>query len=146
MSQRGLRKINNVKELTKHFWTAKNEHYVLGCHVKISFYLFSLNNFVCGSHSILLVLCFVNVFTGVPEAEVTWFKNKVKLSFAHHLHDGVLLIPNVSLSDQGLYSCKAANLRGEITESSQLLVLGKSRVSCTCSNSKMAAGRSSLQN
>ncbi|XP_065518942.1 ADAMTS-like protein 1 isoform X5 [Lathamus discolor] len=60
---------------------------------------------------------------GVPEAEVTWFKNKVKLSFAHHLHDGLLLIPNVSLSDQGLYSCKAANLRGEVTESSQLLVL-----------------------
>uniref|UniRef100_A0A8D0KTK3 Ig-like domain-containing protein n=1 Tax=Strix occidentalis caurina TaxID=311401 RepID=A0A8D0KTK3_STROC len=60
---------------------------------------------------------------GVPEAEVTWFKNKVKLSSAHHLHDGLLLIANVSLSDQGLYSCKAANLRGEVTESSQLLVL-----------------------
>ncbi|XP_031413147.1 ADAMTS-like protein 1 [Meleagris gallopavo] len=60
---------------------------------------------------------------GVPEAEVTWFKNKVKLSPAHHLHDGLLLIANVSLSDQGLYSCRAANLRGEVTESSQLLVL-----------------------
>ncbi|XP_010006782.1 PREDICTED: ADAMTS-like protein 1 [Chaetura pelagica] len=60
---------------------------------------------------------------GVPEAEVTWFKNKVKLSSAHHLPDGLLLIANVSLSDQGLYSCKAANLRGEVTESSQLLVL-----------------------
>ncbi|XP_008940299.1 PREDICTED: ADAMTS-like protein 1, partial [Merops nubicus] len=60
---------------------------------------------------------------GVPEAEVTWFKNKVKLPSAHHLRDGLLLIANVSLSDQGLYSCKAANLRGEVTESSQLLVL-----------------------
>ncbi|NWZ80154.1 ATL1 protein, partial [Poecile atricapillus] len=60
---------------------------------------------------------------GVPEAKVTWFKNKVKLSSTHHLHDGLLLIPNVSLSDQGLYSCKAANLHGEVTESSQLLVL-----------------------
>uniref|UniRef100_A0A8B9DPX1 ADAMTS-like protein 1 n=1 Tax=Anser cygnoides TaxID=8845 RepID=A0A8B9DPX1_ANSCY len=60
---------------------------------------------------------------GVPEAEVTWFKNKVKLSSAHHLHDGLLLIANVSLADQGLYSCKAANLRGEVTESSQLFVL-----------------------
>ncbi|NXE54135.1 ATL1 protein, partial [Casuarius casuarius] len=60
---------------------------------------------------------------GVPEAEVTWFKNKVKLYSAHHLHDGSLLIANVSLSDQGLYSCKAANLRGEVTESTQLLVL-----------------------
>ncbi|RMC19293.1 hypothetical protein DUI87_03900 [Hirundo rustica rustica] len=60
---------------------------------------------------------------GVPEAKVTWFKNKVKLSSTHHLRDGLLLIANVSLSDQGLYSCKAANLHGEVTESSQLLVL-----------------------
>ncbi|NXD14417.1 ATL1 protein, partial [Nothocercus nigrocapillus] len=60
---------------------------------------------------------------GVPEAEVTWFKNKVKLFSAHHLPDGSLLIANVSLSDQGLYSCKAANPRGEVTESTQLLVL-----------------------
>ncbi|KAF4791626.1 ADAMTS-like protein 1 [Turdus rufiventris] len=60
---------------------------------------------------------------GVPEAKVTWFKNKVKLSSTHHLHDGLLLIANVSLSDQGLYSCKATNLHGEVTESSQLLVL-----------------------
>ncbi|NWV01437.1 ATL1 protein, partial [Upupa epops] len=60
---------------------------------------------------------------GVPEAKVTWFKDKVKLSSMHHLHDGLLLIANVSLSDQGLYSCKATNPRGEVTESSQLLVL-----------------------
>ncbi|NXA38774.1 ATL1 protein, partial [Eudromia elegans] len=60
---------------------------------------------------------------GVPEAEVTWFKNRVKLFSAHHLHDGSLLIANVSLADQGLYSCKAANPRGEVTESTQLLVL-----------------------
>ncbi|NWH79931.1 ATL1 protein, partial [Piaya cayana] len=60
---------------------------------------------------------------GVPEAEVTWFKNKVKLSSAHRLHNGLLLIANISQSDQGLYSCKAANLHGEVTESSLLLVL-----------------------
>ncbi|NXD05547.1 ATL1 protein, partial [Certhia familiaris] len=60
---------------------------------------------------------------GVPEAKVTWFKNKVKLSSSHYLHDGLLIIANVSVSDQGLYSCKAANLHGEVTESSQLLVL-----------------------
>lgn len=68
-------------------------------------------------------------FPGVPEAKVTWFKNKVKLSSTHHLRDGLLLIANVSLSDQGLYSCKATNLHGEVTETSQLLILGKSRVS-----------------
>uniref|UniRef100_A0A493SX60 Ig-like domain-containing protein n=1 Tax=Anas platyrhynchos platyrhynchos TaxID=8840 RepID=A0A493SX60_ANAPP len=74
------------------------------------------------NYYILRVLYVVNVFPGVPEAEVTWFKNKVKLSSAHHLHDGLLLIANVSLADQGLYSCKAANLRGEVTESSQLFL------------------------
>lgn len=92
------------------------------------------------------MVCFVNVFPGVPEAEVTWFKNKVKLPSGRYLHDGLLLIANVSLSDQGLYSCKAANLRGEVTESSQLLVLGKSRVFSTCSIINVAAGTSSLQN
>lgn len=98
------------------------------------------------NHYILLVVCFVNVFPGVPEAEVTWFKNKVKLLSGHRPHDGLLLIANVSLSDQGLYSCKAANLRGEVTESSQLLVLGKSRVFSTCSDINVPAGTSSLRN
>nr|XP_034953253.1 ADAMTS-like protein 1 isoform X1 [Zootoca vivipara] len=60
---------------------------------------------------------------GVPEAELTWFKNKIKLAPGHYLQDGSLQIENVSLSDQGLYSCRAANIRGQITESTQLLVL-----------------------
>ncbi|XP_065405544.1 ADAMTS-like protein 1 isoform X7 [Chrysemys picta bellii] len=60
---------------------------------------------------------------GVPEAEVTWLRNRIKLAPAYHLHDGSLLIANVTLSDQGLYSCRAANLRGEVTESTQLLIL-----------------------
>lgn len=98
------------------------------------------------SYYILRVLYVVNVFPGVPEAEVTWFKNKVKLSSAHHLHDGLLLIANVSLADQGLYSCKAANLRGEVTESSQLFVLGKFRVFFIWSHRNMADGTISLQN
>ncbi|XP_033028892.1 ADAMTS-like protein 1 [Lacerta agilis] len=60
---------------------------------------------------------------GVPEAELTWFRNKIKLAPGHYLQDGSLQIENVSLSDQGLYSCRAANIRGQITESTQLLVL-----------------------
>uniref|UniRef100_A0A8C7E1C8 ADAMTS-like protein 1 n=1 Tax=Naja naja TaxID=35670 RepID=A0A8C7E1C8_NAJNA len=60
---------------------------------------------------------------GVPEAELTWFRNKIKMPPDLHIHDGSLLIPNVSISDQGLYSCRAANIRGEVTESTQLLVL-----------------------
>ncbi|ETE68767.1 ADAMTS-like protein 1, partial [Ophiophagus hannah] len=60
---------------------------------------------------------------GVPEAELTWFRSKIKMPPDLHIHDGSLLIPNVSISDQGLYSCRAANIRGEVTESTQLLVL-----------------------
>lgn len=61
----------------------------------------------------------------MPEAEVTWFRNKSKLGSPHHLHEGSLLLTNVSFSDQGLYSCRAANVRGELTENSQLQILGK---------------------
>ncbi|KAK2119793.1 ADAMTS-like protein 1 [Saguinus oedipus] len=62
---------------------------------------------------------------GVPEAEVTWFRNKSKLGSPHRLHEGSLLLTNVSSSDQGVYSCRAANLHGELTESTQLLILEK---------------------
>lgn len=71
------------------------------------------------------------VSLGVPEAEVTWFRNKSKLGSSHHLHEGSLLLPNVSFSDQGLYSCRAANLHGEQTESTQLLILGKKLLKIT---------------
>ncbi|XP_064346254.1 ADAMTS-like protein 1 isoform X1 [Camelus dromedarius] len=60
---------------------------------------------------------------GVPEAEVTWFRNKSKLGSPYHLHEGSLLLTAVSSSDQGLYSCRAANLHGELTENTQLLIL-----------------------
>ncbi|XP_060055594.1 ADAMTS-like protein 1 isoform X2 [Erinaceus europaeus] len=65
---------------------------------------------------------------GVPEAEVTWFRNKSKLSSPLHLHEGSLLLANVSFSDQGLYSCRAANLHGELTENTQLLILDPPQV------------------
>ncbi|XP_070336656.1 ADAMTS-like protein 1 isoform X3 [Odocoileus virginianus] len=62
---------------------------------------------------------------GVPEAEVTWFRNKSKLASSPPLQEGALVLTAVSSLDQGLYSCKAANLHGELTESSELLILGK---------------------
>ncbi|XP_036744030.2 ADAMTS-like protein 1 isoform X2 [Manis pentadactyla] len=65
---------------------------------------------------------------GVPEAEVTWFRNRSKLGSAHHLHEGSLLLSNVSSSDQGLYSCRAANVHGELTENTQLLLLDPPQV------------------
>ncbi|ELK29322.1 ADAMTS-like protein 1 [Myotis davidii] len=65
---------------------------------------------------------------GVPEAEVTWFRNKSKLGSSHHLHEGSLLLTDVSSSDQGLYSCRAANVHGELTENTQLLILDPPQV------------------
>ncbi|XP_077768216.1 ADAMTS-like protein 1 isoform X2 [Canis aureus] len=65
---------------------------------------------------------------GVPEAEVTWFRNKSKLGSPHHVHEGSLLLTDVSPSDQGLYSCRAANLHGELTENTQLLLLDPPQV------------------
>ncbi|KAM5331461.1 ADAMTS-like protein 1 isoform 2-T2 [Glossophaga mutica] len=65
---------------------------------------------------------------GVPEAEVTWFRNKSKLGSPHHVHEGSLLLTDVSPSDQGLYSCRAANVHGELTESTQLLILDPPQV------------------
>uniref|UniRef100_A0A8C0KIB3 Ig-like domain-containing protein n=1 Tax=Canis lupus dingo TaxID=286419 RepID=A0A8C0KIB3_CANLU len=67
-------------------------------------------------------------FLGVPEAEVTWFRNKSKLGSPHHVHEGSLLLTDVSPSDQGLYSCRAANLHGELTENTQLLLLDPPQV------------------
>ncbi|XP_045696740.1 ADAMTS-like protein 1 isoform X1 [Phyllostomus hastatus] len=65
---------------------------------------------------------------GVPEAEVTWFRNKSKLGSPHHVHEGSLLLTGVSPSDQGLYSCRAANVHGELTENTQLLILDPPQV------------------
>uniref|UniRef100_A0A8C6RZE8 Ig-like domain-containing protein n=1 Tax=Nannospalax galili TaxID=1026970 RepID=A0A8C6RZE8_NANGA len=64
----------------------------------------------------------------VPEVEVTWFRNKSKLGSSHHLHEASLLLTNVSFSDQGLYSCRATNLHGMLTENTQLLILDPPQV------------------
>ncbi|KAG8455062.1 hypothetical protein GDO86_001328 [Hymenochirus boettgeri] len=60
---------------------------------------------------------------GLPEAEVTWYRNKSKLHYVFHLNDASLSIGNVSKADQGLYTCRAANVHGEVAESTQLHVL-----------------------
>ncbi|XP_021108553.1 ADAMTS-like protein 1 [Heterocephalus glaber] len=60
---------------------------------------------------------------GVPEAEVTWFRNESELGSSHHPNEGSLLLMQVSSLDQGLYSCRAANVHGELTESTWLLIL-----------------------
>ncbi|XP_069482074.1 ADAMTS-like protein 1 [Ambystoma mexicanum] len=60
---------------------------------------------------------------GLPEAEVSWYRNKSKLFAPTHQHDGSLLLLNVSASHQGVYSCMAANVHGDVTENTQLQII-----------------------
>ncbi|OCU00941.1 hypothetical protein XELAEV_18006720mg [Xenopus laevis] len=60
---------------------------------------------------------------GLPEAEVSWYRNKSRLHSVSHHSDASLAIGNVTKSDQGLYTCKAVNVHGEVAESTQLQVL-----------------------
>ncbi|KAM4707871.1 ADAMTS-like protein 1 isoform 2-T2 [Discoglossus pictus] len=64
---------------------------------------------------------------GLPEADVTWYRNKSRLHHVPHLNDASLSIENVTKADQGLYTCRAANIHGEVSESTQLQVLGPSQ-------------------
>ncbi|XP_053558618.1 ADAMTS-like protein 1 [Bombina bombina] len=63
---------------------------------------------------------------GLPEAEVTWYRNKSRVNPSSHTSDASLTIGDVTKADQGLYTCRAANVHGEVSESTQLQVLGPS--------------------
>ncbi|KAE8632724.1 hypothetical protein XENTR_v10001652 [Xenopus tropicalis] len=60
---------------------------------------------------------------GLPEAEVSWYRNKSRLHSISHHSDASLSIGNVTKSDQGFYTCRAANVHGEVAESTQLQIL-----------------------
>lgn len=64
------------------------------------------------------------VSAGLPEADVTWFRNKSRLHHVPHHSDASLFLANITYTDQGLYACKAANIHGEVSESTQLQVIG----------------------
>lgn len=60
---------------------------------------------------------------GVPDPIVTWLKdNNVTLSVAN---DNSLVIKNALESDTGRYTCKAENIRGTATASTQVNVIRK---------------------
>ncbi|XP_068090485.1 ADAMTS-like protein 1 isoform X2 [Hyperolius riggenbachi] len=60
---------------------------------------------------------------GLPEADVTWYRNKTRLYHVPHHHEVSLFLGNVTYSDQGIYMCKAANIHGEVSESTQLQII-----------------------
>ncbi|KAM9330667.1 ADAMTS-like protein 1 [Gastrophryne carolinensis] len=60
---------------------------------------------------------------GLPEADVTWYLNQSTLLHVPHHSDASLFLGNVTYLAEGLYTCKAANIHGEVSESTQLQVI-----------------------
>ncbi|XP_056375728.1 ADAMTS-like protein 1 isoform X2 [Hyla sarda] len=60
---------------------------------------------------------------GLPEADVTWYRNNSRLHHVPRHSDTSLFIGNITYSDQGQYTCKAVNIHGEVSESTQLQII-----------------------
>ncbi|XP_041098662.1 hemicentin-1 isoform X2 [Polyodon spathula] len=61
---------------------------------------------------------------GVPEPEVTWYKNGLQLEPGNGLHTSQhgLEIQEVQVVDSGLYTCKVSNLAGQVDRTFRLTV------------------------
>ncbi|XP_007890785.2 ADAMTS-like protein 1 [Callorhinchus milii] len=60
---------------------------------------------------------------GLPQPRITWTKDKSRLhTNTSHFQNGSLVILNVTLINQGLYSCQASNALGQAIETTRLLV------------------------
>ncbi|XP_067838444.1 ADAMTS-like protein 1 [Heptranchias perlo] len=60
---------------------------------------------------------------GVPEPRVTWTKDMGRLDAnTQHFQNGSLSIINVTLANQGLYSCQASNALGQVIETTRLVL------------------------
>ncbi|XP_041620748.1 vascular endothelial growth factor receptor 1 isoform X1 [Vulpes lagopus] len=82
--------------------------------------------------------------TGVPEPEITWFKNNHKIQQEPGIILGpgssTLFIERVTEEDEGVYHCKATNQKGSVESSAYLTVQGTSdksnleliTLTCTC--------------
>ncbi|XP_054433096.1 vascular endothelial growth factor receptor 1 [Pteronotus mesoamericanus] len=81
---------------------------------------------------------------GVPEPQITWFKNNRKIQQEPGIILGpgssTLFIERVTEEDEGVYHCKATNQRGSVESSAYLTVQGTSdksnleliTLTCTC--------------
>ncbi|XP_027446642.1 vascular endothelial growth factor receptor 1 isoform X2 [Zalophus californianus] len=82
--------------------------------------------------------------TGVPEPQITWFKNNHKIQEEPGIILGpgssTLFIERVTEEDEGVYHCKATNQKGSVESSAYLTVQGTSdksnleliTLTCTC--------------
>ncbi|XP_006894149.1 PREDICTED: vascular endothelial growth factor receptor 1 [Elephantulus edwardii] len=81
---------------------------------------------------------------GVPEPQITWFKNNHKIQQEPGIILGpgssTLFIERVTEEDEGIYRCKASNQKGSVESSAYLTVQGTSdksnleliTLTCTC--------------
>ena len=70
--------------------------------------------------------------TGSPEPEVQWLKDEKPLKENRKFRfdeddDGVfsLFVNDVEVDDEGVYKCKASNVKGEVSCTAELIVEGK---------------------
>jgi len=61
---------------------------------------------------------------GKPVPDVTWFRNGVKIIGRRYstLERGDLVIKDIQFSDEGVYTCLAENIHGNISASGKLIV------------------------
>ncbi|KYO27917.1 basement membrane-specific heparan sulfate proteoglycan core protein [Alligator mississippiensis] len=65
---------------------------------------------------------FTCTITGDPQARIEWFKEDGELPVGHSVTNGVLRIPNLDRSCQGVYTCRATSPSGEAQHSAKLVI------------------------
>ncbi|XP_019367559.1 PREDICTED: basement membrane-specific heparan sulfate proteoglycan core protein, partial [Gavialis gangeticus] len=65
---------------------------------------------------------FTCTITGDPQAQIEWFKEDGELPASHSVTNGVLRIPNLDRSCQGVYTCRATSPSGEAQHSAKLVI------------------------
>uniref|UniRef100_A0A7M4G0T5 Basement membrane-specific heparan sulfate proteoglycan core protein n=1 Tax=Crocodylus porosus TaxID=8502 RepID=A0A7M4G0T5_CROPO len=65
---------------------------------------------------------FTCTITGDPQAQIEWFKEDGELPAGHSVTNGVLRIPNLDRSCQGVYTCRASSPSGEAQHSAKLVI------------------------
>ncbi|XP_054647687.1 vascular endothelial growth factor receptor kdr-like [Dunckerocampus dactyliophorus] len=85
----------------------------------------NLTNQDVNSSTTLMLTCLAH---GVPQPNVTWYKNSVILEEGPGINlqkDGALIIERVKKDDEGLYECVASNSEGVVKSAAFVTVLGE---------------------
>ena len=79
---------------------------------------------------------------GNPEPKVTWLKQNISLSVYKRVLSsrGGLMITDVTSQDEGMYTCVARNILGEVSASATLTVQGEKHLPCYFRSSSKGGG------